>query len=184
MNKVLTNINHLTHYLVRPYLNKEKVAIDATVGNGNDTLFLCDNCKFVYGFDIQQTALNNTEKLLQENKCENYLLFLKSHAEIEKVVEGSVDVVMFNLGYLPTGDKSITTTADSVLIALKQVLNKLNEDGLVCLTLYGHHEGKKEKQQILQFVQPLNHQKYHILHIKMENQGDNAPEVIIISKKG
>ena len=84
MNKVLTNINHLTHYLVRPYLNKEKVAIDATVGNGNDTLFLCDNCKFVYGFDIQQTALNNTEKLLQENKCENYLLFLKSHAEIEK----------------------------------------------------------------------------------------------------
>lgn len=60
--------------------------IDATMGNGNDTLFLCrmaGKTGHVTAFDIQQQALEATEKLLEENGVrERASLILDSHTNM------------------------------------------------------------------------------------------------------
>lgn len=183
MRNIITDINKLVHCLLSPFLNEKAIAVDATAGNGHDLLFLCQNCRYVYGFDIQEEALNNSEKLLQEKGLNNYELFLQSHDSIEEEIKGRVDIVMFNLGYLPEGDKSITTQAETVLRAVKQSLNKINDNGIVCLTLYPHPEGIREKALIGNYVRQLDRKRYHVLHISLDNQGEKTPEIIIVNKK-
>lgn len=97
-----------------------QIAIDFTMGNGHDTLFLSKVAKQVYSFDIQQEALNNTKKLIEDT--DNVNLILASHENFDCYVK-NFDVGIFNLGYLPNGDHQITTMADSSLQAIKKQLN-------------------------------------------------------------
>ncbi|MEJ7220935.1 class I SAM-dependent methyltransferase, partial [Staphylococcus gallinarum] len=86
----------------------------ATCGNGNDTLFLAQNVPngFVYGFDIQQLAITNTEQKVAT--FSNVKLIKDSHNNVKQYIKaehiGKIDAAIFNLGYLPKGDKSIVTT--------------------------------------------------------------------------
>ena len=95
-----------------------KIAVDATVGKGKDTLKLLETVGakgFVYGFDLQKEALDAANKLLRDYK--NYKLFLESHENIDKIEK--LDLVIYNLGYLPGSDKKITTLRDSTITSLK-----------------------------------------------------------------
>lgn len=170
---------------VRNYLinnvTKNDIVIDATIGNGNDTLLLSKLASFVYGFDIQKLALKNTEKLLLENNRDNYRLIHDSFINIFNYINDFKGVV-FNLGYLPKGDKEITTLAFDTIATLKKLLTKLKKGMFIVITCYpGHDEGLKETILIKEFIKTLS-LDFNI--IKKENKTNpSAPLVIIIEKK-
>ncbi|MCL6601409.1 MAG: methyltransferase domain-containing protein [Paenibacillus sp.] len=144
------------HKLITERLAPGDRAIDATVGTGADTLFLAKTLGprgEVYGFDIQSAALTLAEERLQQASKESVgtiapvTLLLESHAAMAESVplawRGTVGAIMFNLGYLPSGDadKSIITQTDSSIAALEAALQLLRPGGVVTVVLYPGHEG-------------------------------------------
>lgn len=172
------------HTIISLYVSKEDICVDMTIGNGNDTLFLCEISKFVYGFDIQQLAIENTKKLLNENNISNYKLILDSHNNVDTYVNEKIKAFIFNLGYLPKGDKSITTNYVSTLEAINKSLKLLEINGLIVLVIYpGHEEGKIESTYINEYVATLNQKQYDVVTYKFLNQVNNPPYVIVIERK-
>ncbi len=160
----------------------ESIAVDATCGNGNDTLYLARRCRFVYGFDIQKQALINTETLLKENGIDNWQLFNESFSMMDKLINVRADVVTFNLGYLPGGDKSVTTVAEETVEGIKAALRVLNDHGLISITMYwGHPQGKTEREEVLKFCRTLDSRQYHVTYISLLNQDNCPPEIILIN---
>ena len=106
----INNTVKLAHFIMKERVDKNIIACDMTAGNGKDSKFILDNLKpkMLYSFDIQKMAMENTKKLVGENL--NFKFILDSHENIDKYVDEKVDLFIFNLGYLPKGDKSITTT--------------------------------------------------------------------------
>lgn len=165
-------------------LKPNDLVIDMTTGNGNDTLFLCNlvNKGHVFGFDIQEKAIYNTTKLLEENNITNYSLFNESHENIDitlKDYKNKISLILFNLGYLPNGDKDITTNHISTLNALKKALNMLNNKGIILIVLYPHVEGKKEEIEIKKYLIE-NNIDYNEFH---NTDNTNSPFLIQIKRK-
>ncbi|MBQ6654856.1 MAG: class I SAM-dependent methyltransferase [Erysipelotrichaceae bacterium] len=178
----LRRITEFNKLILENCCDKDKVAVDATCGNGRDTLFLAQHCQKVYGFDIQKQAIDNTEALLKENGVTNYQLFNCSFAKMEEYVEEGADVIVFNLGYLPGGDKDITTSAEETLEGLKAALGILKPHGTISMTLYwGHPQGKTERKAVLEYCRQLDPGEYHITYLSMPNQDNCPPEIILIN---
>ncbi|MFA5720244.1 MAG: class I SAM-dependent methyltransferase [Acholeplasmataceae bacterium] len=170
----------VSHYLL-DHLNKEDIVVDATIGNGNDTLFLSEISKFVYGFDIQQEAIDKTKSYLKSFKIKNFKLILDSHENILTYIKDFKGVV-FNLGYLPNADKSITTTKESTINTLKRLTDHLNEESFIIMTCYpGHDEGFIEALAIKDFIKELN-DSFNVLTYEFINK-PKAPFVVVIEKK-
>lgn len=174
---ILNKVKQIEENNLRP----NDLVIDMTIGNGNDTLFLCNLVSkgHVFGFDIQEKAISNTKKLLKENNITNYSLFNESHENIDitlKNYKGKISLILFNLGYLPNGDKNITTNHISTLNALKKALNMLNNKGIILIVLYPHEEGKKEEIEIKKYLTKnnINYIEYH------NTDNTNAPFLIEI----
>ncbi len=181
---VISKTTELDKYLIKPYLNKDSITVDMTIGNGNDTLFLALNSRKVYGFDIQQQAIDVTRERLQANGLSNFELILDCHSEIDRYLSEEIDVFIFNFGYLPKADKTITTTAKTSLVALKKAMALLKVDGLICMTLYyGHKNGETEREVILDFVEKLDYSKYYVLYLKPLNQKNRPPEMVLVTRK-
>lgn len=140
---------NITEYYINTFINPGDCVIDATAGNGFDTLKLCravgEDGK-VYAFDIQECALDATGKKLEENGFSNAKLVKASHSEIDKYVKENVKAVVFNLGYLPGGDHSLQTKAGTTIEAIKKSLEILSDTGFVSVTVYyGKNSGSEEK---------------------------------------
>ena len=171
----------MTEYVTSRLLDeKYKVAIDFTMGNGNDTLTLSKVAKKVYSFDIQEAALINTRKLIDD--IDNVELILDGHENFDKYIQ-SFDVGVFNLGYLPQANHEITTKVSTSLIAIDKAVKCLNKKGHLFIVVYiGHPEGKAESLKIDEYVSNLNHMVYNVALFKMMNKL-NAPYVIEIEKR-
>ncbi|MBQ9024635.1 MAG: TIGR01212 family radical SAM protein [Bacilli bacterium] len=164
-------------------LKPNDIVVDMTCGNGNDTLFLSNILTkgFVYGFDIQKQAINNTKELLNKNNITNYKLFNESHDNIDITLKdyiGKISLILFNLGYLPNGDKSITTKSNSTLNALKKAFKMLNKKGIILIVLYPHKEGKEEEKVIKKYLKE-NNIKYNEYH---NTDNKEAPYLIEIKQ--
>ncbi len=150
-------------------------AIDATTGNGHDTLFLAACGATVVGFDIQNLAIENTRRrLLEANYLNQVTLHEKGHEQMLEHIPntwiGNVCMVMFNLGYLPGGDKKLTTRSDTTLQALEATYSILKKGGYLSLVLYPDHEGGSgetntvkewitdSELSIMQHIRPAAHQ--------------------------
>ena len=97
---------------------------------------------------------------------------------------GGVKAVIFNLGYLPGGDKTVTTRAETTLAAVESAMGLLCPDGLICITMYsGHPEGKREKAALLDFAAGLDAGKWHAAYVSMPNQRRDPPEILLITRK-
>ena len=127
---------------------------DFTMGNGGDTLWLSktvgENGQ-VYAFDIQQQALDNTKKRLEEeNAPENYTLILDSHSNLKNYIHEEIKAGVFNLGWLPgSGDKSKTTMRETTRQAVTDAISILGDDGVLLVAVYpGHAEGEKEGEML------------------------------------
>ena len=166
-------------------ISDKPIYIDFTMGNGNDTLFLtniCEDC-FVYAFDIQQIALDNTNNLLINNNKTNYQLILDTHSNIAKYINKPIDGGIFNLGYLPNGDKSITTNAFNTIKALKYALELLKVKGVISLMVYvGEYNDKDEQNLLMDFVSNLDKHIFNVILHKLINH-DKAPYLIVIQRK-
>ncbi len=105
-------------------LQEGDVAVDATAGNGHDTLYLAQKVGergHVYAFDVQQAALDSTKERLAENGIpdERVTLILSGHERMADYVKEPVRCVLFNLGWLPSGDHSVTTRVPTTLAAVE-----------------------------------------------------------------
>lgn len=172
------------HELIKNKVNSNDLCVDMTIGNGFDTLLLCNISKFVYGFDIQQIAINNTDKLLKENSKSNYKLICDSHEFVDKYINSKIKCAIYNLGYLPSGNKSITTLATSTINSLKKVIDLLDEKGIIALVVYsGHENGSVEAIELEKFVKTLNQKQFNVLKYDFINQINNPPYAIIIERR-
>ena len=180
----MLRIIEFAHKVLKDKISKNDICVDMTIGNGNDTLYLAKLCKFVYGFDIQQQAIDNTNKLLNENNISNYKLFLTSHESVNTLITEKVKGFIFNLGYLPSGDKSITTNYVSTINAINNSLSLLEEKGVIVLVVYpGHESGKIEDIKLNEYLLTLPQKQYDIVSYKFINQINNPPYVIVIERK-
>lgn len=162
------------------------VVIDATVGNGWDTAFLarCVGSEGrVYGFDIQQIALDQAQERLPA-ECRHVRLIHSSHAQMREHVEsrhhGCIRAVTFNLGYLPGGDKSITTTVSTTLSALEQALDLVMPGGLVTIVCYRHPEGQVELAALQDRLARLPQEGFTCVQTEFFNQRGNPPVVFAV----
>ena len=179
------------HDLIRGILRPGDIAVDATVGNGHDTVFLAEQVSpsgRVYGFDIQQAAIDSTlEKLREIRLAECPTLILASHADMDKEIpahlHGKIRVIMFNLGYLPGGDKSIITLTDSTLTALTGAARILADHGIITLLAYpGHPGGEMETDQVEKWCNQLNAKQFEVNTMYSTEHKDTAPRLFVIRK--
>lgn len=179
------------HDLIRDILHPGDIAIDATVGNGHDTLFLAEQVTpsgHVYGFDIQQAAIDSAlDKFRQAHIPECLTLIHASHADMsEKIpaaLHGKIKAIMFNLGYLPGGDKSVITQTDSTLTALTVAARILAVNGIITLLAYpGHPGGDMETDQVKNWCEQLDTEQFEVSTIYSTEHKDTAPRLFVIRK--
>ena len=174
--------------LTAEYINSGDTAVDATVGNGNDTLELSrlvGETGKVYGFDIQPIALMRASEFLMQSEAPSEIeLVYNGHEEMDRHISEKVAAVVFNLGYLPSGKKQITTIADTTITALDKAIDMIKPDGIVTVVMYpGHTEGRLEKEKVLEWGSRLDKSIYHCAYISMVNQPENAPCIMLVTKK-
>jgi len=162
----MVELTELHKHFILQHLSSGEVAVDFTMGNGNDTLFLCKTVGEggkVYAFDIQQSALESTEKRLKENNApENYTLICASHHRVREFVHEPIKAGMFNLGYLPgSGKKAVTTLRETTMAAVEAAIDMLLPDGVLIVAVYpGHEEGALEGEMLREYFKTLS--KYRI----------------------
>lgn len=180
----LTKNSETAHMIWERYINEDSVAIDMTCGNGNDTLYLAERCRFVYGIDIQEEAIYNTDMLLKKNGLNNCKLIQCDHKDIRDHINEKADLIVYNLGYLPKGNKEITTTADSTVTSLEHALELLKVNGIISIMIYwGHPQGKAEREAVLGFAEGLDGSVYHVAYLSYPNQKNTPPELLLITRK-
>jgi len=188
MENYFTNAVNIARDICKRKLNKGDIAVDATMGNGNDTELLAElvgSSGKVYSFDIQKTAIENTKKkLMGKHVFEWVNLIHDGHENIDKYVLDKVNLVIFNLGYLPKGEHSITTKSATTLAALKKALSLICKNGIIILVVYyGHEEGKFEKDQLKKYTEKLNQKEYNVVNLCFTNQVNDPPMLIAIEKR-
>lgn len=187
MKNLIRSTTQTALFFVSQYLSPGDAAIDATCGNGNDTIALAKmGAGTVYAFDIQKKAIQQTKAaLIRENlDSENIHLIENGHERMAAHVKEKVKVILFNLGYLPSSSKTIVTKKETTLAAVSQGLTLLQKDGLLCITMYsGHPGGAEEKQVLLDFSKTLDEKKYHVAYVNMLNQRNHPPELLLITLK-
>lgn len=159
--------------------------IDATAGNGHDTLFLAEcvgQLGHVYSFDVQEEALKSTKEKLDEAKLSQVSLIHDGHENVLNYVHHEVRAAIFNLGYLPGSDQHITTHGETTWKAVTDILKILKKNGLIILVVYhGHEEGKLERAFIQNKIESLDAKVTQVLQYQFINR-PTAPYIIAIEK--
>lgn len=166
------------------------VCIDATAGNGNDTVYLArlaGETGCVHAIDIQKQAIENTEKLLKTTDPEKHLddrtvLHLMSHENIRDCApDESVSMIVFNFGYLPGGDHSISTEKETSLKAVSKSLQLLKPEGVLLLCIYsGGDTGYEERDALLRWAEELDPRRYLVLKTEYANRRNDPPIPVAI----
>ncbi|MCL1990212.1 MAG: methyltransferase domain-containing protein [Defluviitaleaceae bacterium] len=181
----LTRILPFTKQLLQTCVMPGDKVIDATCGNGHDTVFLSKlvgETGVVFAFDIQEQAIKQTRQQLEKEKRQNVTLILDSHANVHQYVKDDVRAAVFNLGYLPNSDHQVTTHGASTWEAVEKMLKLLTIGGVIILVIYhGHSEGKVERDYLENQIQTLDPVQTSVLKYAFLNKKD-APYVIAIEK--
>lgn len=171
MKKIYSPHIQLAHELWQKHLEKEDIAIDATCGNGHDTRLLSTLC-FTIGLDIQPQAIVNTQAIAPKAT-----LYLLSHEHIDTLVLSKPPrLIVYNLGYLPRSDKSITTLTETTLVSVEKSLSILAPKGALSITCYpGHPEGEREQKRLEEWLTSHPNAIHH-------KWGEKAPSLIWLTK--
>ncbi len=166
-------------------MQPDGVFADFTMGNGHDTLYFAKYLTqgHVYAFDVQQQALTSTEKLLRENGgFSNVTLIHDSHSNLDQYIREPLDAAIFNLGYLPGSDKTVTTQCDTTLMALDKAVHQLKVGGVVVVIIYpGHKEGAHEAQMVEEFCAKLDKHTFNTYKYALLNKS-NPPYIVAAEK--
>lgn len=162
---MMTDLLALHKHFLSAHLKKGGVAVDFTMGNGYDTEYLSnaiwggeDAPGHVYAFDVQEAALESTKKrLVDVGAPENYTLILDSHEYVDKYVKEPFCAGVFNLGWLPGSDKTVTTKRESTLKAISSALRLIDHDGILLIAVYpGHEEGRLEGEAVAEMLSSIS----------------------------
>ena len=169
------------------HIKEGDTVVDFTMGNGHDTAWLSKavgESGRVYAFDIQEKALASTSENLEKAGCpNNYTLILDSHHNVKKYVDVPIKAGMFNLGYLPGSDKSVTTMRSTTLPAIEAAISLMDKDAIILVAVYpGHAEGEAEGKLICEYLSTLSRYKVCATRINILNS-PTSPFFIIIENK-
>jgi SAM-dependent methyltransferase len=181
--------------ILNTHLRPGDIAIDATCGNGHDTLALADKVGakgFVLAIDIQSAAIESTRALLAENaRADSVRLVRGDHAHLRALWKNhagelpSPRAIVFNLGYLPGAGKDVITSAESTLSALGHAVDLLAPDGILLCTCYpGHPGGDVETSAVGTWMAALPHREWLVVCYEMPNQPSLPPVVFAAWKRG
>lgn len=152
--------------------DKFDVAIDATVGNGYDTLFLAKYYKKVIAVDIQELAVKRSKEKCRDLK--NVNIYLEDFNNIDKF--NYANLIVFNLGFLPGSNKKIKTQDYSSNKAILKAFSIL--DGMLLVACYIQHEGG-----YLEFLRVIETLTENNIEYILEDNFENKEKLIIITKK-
>ena len=178
-----SQITYWCHEIIRSQAEAGGCYIDATMGNGNDTAFLAGLSKKVYAFDVQEQALGKTSQRLSDLGIENTELILDGHENLDHYVREPIRAAIFNLGYLPSADKSVITKPHTTLEAIEKILDRLEVGGrLAIMIYYGHNGGDMEKDAVLEYVIGLNQRDFTAMLYQPLNQINTPPFLVMLEK--
>ena len=183
-----TPITQYCHERIKQMIKNPFLCIDATAGTGKDTTFLAalvGEKGRVISMDIQEMAIEQTKlRLAKEQLSDRVEFVLDSHAHMDRYAkEGSVSLIVFNLGYLPGGDHSIATMADSSRKAVETGLRLLKKGGLMTLCIYsGGDTGFQERDAMLDFIRQLDPHRYLVIQSEYVNRPNDPPIPVLIIK--
>ena len=172
----------------REHAPKGGFCIDATAGNGHDTAALCalvGERGRVLAFDIQPKAVDNTKKRLSELGFSGIgEVVLDSHANMAAYAEpGTADLIVFNLGWLPGGDHSVYTRADSTIAAINAALELLKDGGAISISIYyGGRNGYEERDVVLNYLNTVDNTSFTVLKTEFINRTGDVPISVFILK--
>jgi hypothetical protein len=193
---------NVAHNLIREVLRPGDIAIDTTVGNGHDTLFLIEQVApsgKVFGFDIQLAAIESTRARVDSCRTGeiaggdapvqmvNLTLIQANHADMcDKIPEryhGGIGAIIFNLGYLPGGDKRIITQTNSTISALNSASRLLSSNGIITVLAYpGHQGGDLETTEVNNWCTQLDMDQFKTDIICSSENKESAPKLFVIYK--
>lgn len=184
----MLNLKEMHKFFIRQRLREGCVAVDFTMGNGNDTLFLSETVGQtgkVYAFDVQEAALKSTRRRLEEAGApQNYTLICDSHHKVKDYINEPITAGMFNLGYLPGGDKSLTTMRETTMPAVEAAIELLAPDGALIIAVYpGHNEGALEGEMLKEYFKTTSRFEICPTEIKILNSPD-SPYFFLVEKRG
>lgn len=185
---MLLNILDFVHTTIRQVVQAGDTVIDATAGNGYDTLFLAScvgSTGKVVAFDIQPAAIASTRAKLESAGMSDWVdLIQTGHERMNEYIKSDVRAIMFNLGYLPGVDKNCTTTAITTLKAMQAGLAHLVPDGILAVVIYpGHEQGKIEAEAVLSWAEELPQQQISVLQYAFINRVHDAPFALFLQKR-
>lgn len=181
----INNLIEIQKLVIKSYLSDIKIAVDATLGNGNDTNMIIETFGRdvkVYSFDIQEKAIISAKENIKNEYHKNIEFINDSHEYMDKYVKGSPDLVMFNLGYLPKSDHVIKTNPYTTLHAMEKAIEILKPNGLISIMFYIGHDNAREYKTLLEYVRILDARNFKAIHVNPINQDENAPKLVIIQK--
>lgn len=184
----IVNAVMMAQRLLTTRLATASLVVDATAGNGKDTLFLAANtpaAAVVWAFDIQSQALASTRDLLAKHKlAAKVRLTLDCHAHITRYINQPVDAAMFNLGYLPGGDHTLSTLPATTIRAIEQTLALLNTEGLITIAAYpGFEQGRLELRELHRYLAAIDQKKFSVACWSMVNQSNLPPILYLIERR-
>ena len=174
--------------LIEGALHDGARALDATLGNGHDALWLCGlvgEAGHVYGFDVQAEAVERSRARLEEaGVMDRAALILDGHENLGAYVEEeSIDAAMFNLGWLPGAPHGVTTQTQTTLRAVDEALRALKPEGILTICVYpGHSEGARERDALLEWARALDGRRYDVMLRAYLNQENDPPLMIAVKK--
>lgn len=175
-------------HFISEHVQEGDICIDATAGNGNDTLLLCElvgETGQVFAFDIQQAAVDKTKQRLAEaGFSERAKVLLESHTNMEQyATNDSVSCIVFNFGYLPGGDHNLATKKETSIEAIHTGLQLLKKGGMMSLCIYsGGDSGFEERDAILEVLRELDGKQYLVIVSNYYNRPNNPPIPVLILK--
>lgn len=169
----------LAHSYWQNHVQEDAWAIDATCGNGYDTHFLAKICEGVISIDVQEKALESARQGAQKNIS----FFCQSHEDFPPLAyEKPISLIVYNLGYLPGGDKGLTTFTSSTLKSLERAMEILLPGGLISITCYpGHPEGACEEKALISLAEGLEAKSWNVCHHRWLNR-NKAPSLLLLQK--
>ena len=185
-------LTEIAHSYLRAQLREGDQAIDATAGNGHDTLLMASLVGTrgrVLAIDIQKEAIAATQQCLQTNgHIEQVRLLTGEHSEIlaslYPTYSQSISAVTFNLGYLPGSDKRIRTMPGTTLKALDAARQLLQPEGLLLVTAYrGHEGGQTEADQVAEWMQGIQKNGWMVKNHEPAIKGDKIPPILWVAQQ-
>lgn len=183
----MVDLLELHKMFIRAHLSEGDIAADFTMGNGNDTEFLCRTVGkrgHVFAFDIQEEAIHSTRTRLEKCGFSNYTLIHDSHANLKTYIQTPIKAGMFNLGYLPGhGHHEVTTKRESTRTAVEAAIEMLDRDGVLLIAVYpGHEEGTREGEMLTEYLSTLNRFKLCATKVRIVNS-QTSPYFFVVESK-